>query len=333
MDEELTFSDVVQALYDGDIYTGLPDYKRKIWVRNCYHFSNIDNVASILNTGMLYSRNKAIEMCLMKNDNASEKVISGTEISVKDYVRFYFRPKTPTQYRNEGIRNSSTLSDLEAHCPIPVFLLFDLSRILTLENCTFCKDSLALAKSHDFCSTPTQLAAMPFSKIYHDGYFPPELRDEIVAARHAEIVIPHELSIDKYLIRIMVRSMAEKEYLLSCLTKASREKYEKLIQIDSNKNLFFGKWVYLENVAMYSEKAELTFNPGEQESHMNLKFEISSPEIPKTAQRVVENWECKRSGVLKFNKELQEYNLKVYMNDILVYTEHYDKSQNDDLPF
>lgn len=70
-----------------------------------YHYTDIHNAINILKEGKLYSRNLAIEKGLMVNDNASEEVISNTRSSVFDCVRLYFRPKTPTQYYNEGYKH------------------------------------------------------------------------------------------------------------------------------------------------------------------------------------------------------------------------------------
>jgi hypothetical protein len=53
-------------------------------------------------------------------DNASRNVMANTDPYVRDFVRLYFRPQTPTQYRNEGIRPKN-MRELESHCPVPVF--------------------------------------------------------------------------------------------------------------------------------------------------------------------------------------------------------------------
>ncbi len=70
-----------------------------------------------------------------------------TKSWVHDYARFYFRPKTPTQYRNEGIfgRNGHLNRRLEnnvekiwekkpAHLPIPIFITFSFKKQLFWEG-------------------------------------------------------------------------------------------------------------------------------------------------------------------------------------------------------
>jgi len=70
------------------------------WHKFIFHFSDISNSVSILNSGKLYSRNKAVALGVMKNDNASDEVIGNTDLNAKDFVRFYFGTGTPTQFHN-----------------------------------------------------------------------------------------------------------------------------------------------------------------------------------------------------------------------------------------
>lgn len=333
MADELTFSQVVQFLYEGVINTGLPKYQRMSWVRYCYHYSNISNIVSILESGKLYSRNKAINQNIMITDNASEQVIVGTNVDIKNYVRFYFRPKTPTQYNNEGIRNQRTMTVLNAHCPIPVFLLFNLDKVLTEQDCFFCDHSLAINGEHKLYSTPTELAAFPFSRIYHDGSFPQERKREIISARQAEIVIMDEFDIDRYLTKIMVRSIAEKEYLIHSLSDEAFAKYGSLIQIDDRKSLFFSKWIYLEQVKMDYQSIIIELNVGEQETINKLEIILESDEIDKPSKYVVDEWKCQQSLHLKFKKNIYSYILHIYLNDIKVYENGYDLISDYDLPF
>lgn len=73
--------------------------------RYLYHFTDIENLISIIESSSICSREYAIENNLMKNDNASSEVIHKTSSVNKNFVRLYFRPKTPTQFHNEGIKS------------------------------------------------------------------------------------------------------------------------------------------------------------------------------------------------------------------------------------
>lgn len=94
----------------------------KYWPLYMYHFTDIINAVSILKQGKIFSRKQALELKLMEVDNASHEVIDQTRDFVEEYVRFYFRPLTPTQYNNEGLRHVNVK---DSHCPRPVFFLFD----------------------------------------------------------------------------------------------------------------------------------------------------------------------------------------------------------------
>ncbi|MEY8737062.1 DarT ssDNA thymidine ADP-ribosyltransferase family protein [Lactobacillus sp. AN1001] len=114
-----------------------------------WHFTDINNVVNILSSLKVMSKNQAVNEKKMLNDNASEVVNNTyTHAWVHDYARFYLRPKTPTQYRNEGIYPLSAINHQEkfwrlfgkdnqlwtespvAHLPIPVFIGFELKTAL-----------------------------------------------------------------------------------------------------------------------------------------------------------------------------------------------------------
>lgn len=102
-----------------------PGYKW--WATHAFHFTALENVISILKCGVLYSRIEAEQNSLMQNENASRAVISMTDFDVLSYVRFYFRPLTPTQYYNEGYKHPQLRYDSQgANISIPVFLYLDL---------------------------------------------------------------------------------------------------------------------------------------------------------------------------------------------------------------
>ena len=77
----------------------------RAWWPNClFHCTDIRNVVRILNSGELLSRVQAKASNTLEIDIASSDVIARTALEWQDYVRLYFRPKTPTQYNNEGFR-------------------------------------------------------------------------------------------------------------------------------------------------------------------------------------------------------------------------------------
>lgn len=120
-DSVTSFGEVISELRMAKSLVGLNRDKKKVWTSFCFHFTNLNNAVSILQNGMLVSRKKALESGIMENENASIDVINQTDEEWNKYVRLYFRPRTPTQYNNEGFRSKSNLGSLQAHCPFPVF--------------------------------------------------------------------------------------------------------------------------------------------------------------------------------------------------------------------
>lgn len=331
--EEATYDWIIQQLFDGKIYTSLPDYLRKSWVRYCYHYSALENIVSILNAGILYSRNQSSKLEIMLNDNASNDVISNTDGWIKDYVRFYFRPKTPTQFNNEGFRSKDTMTKYHAHCPFPVFLLFDFKSILNLNNCYFTSSSLANRLVHDLLSTPEEFLELPFSKIYHVGSFPSEMRDEIVSSRQAEIIVPDHLKIDGLIKKILVRSSAEKRTLLALLDSKATQKYSDLIQIDSKKTVFLGRWMYIEDVILSYDSILIKSNCGEQPT--KFKIDVLVKDFDNNIEQTYSNdeWLCRPEFILGIGTPTHNYSVRISLNEHLAFFDKYNHSENADMPF
>lgn len=332
-DSVASFGEVLSELRNSKALVGLNRDKKKVWTSFCFHFTNLNNAVSILQNGMLVSRNKALESGIMENENASTDVINQTDEEWKQYVRLYFRPRTPTQYNNEGFRSKSNLGALQAHCPFPVFFLFDLERTLQKPNCYFTKNSLAKSGMHELLQTPQQFSELPFSKIYHEGPFESHERDEIVACRHAEIVALDELKLDEALKFIIVRSQSEKNTLLSLLGPTETEMYAAKVRVDNKQIMFFSLWTYVSKSELSSDKVILTFNNGLGDKTFDLKIKMTDLQSGVTKEVVLTNHNC--DGIFKGNigTPLMEYRIEVYLDDNLAFADFYDGHEESDLPF
>ena len=184
---------------------------RSWWPKFVFHYTALENAVSILKSGMLYSRREAERKGLLVTDVASASVLSNTSRDHRRHVRLYFRPKTPTQFSNEGIRPAQSIR-YGAHCPVPVFFLFDSGDLLTRKSTQFSDGSLAGYNPGRIGDTGKFFESLPFQQIYHNTWFKEEEKQEIVARRHAEVIVPDELDLDS-LRFIWCRSEAEKETL------------------------------------------------------------------------------------------------------------------------
>lgn len=195
---------------------------RSWWPQYVYHFTDVRNAALILESGVLLSRGEAQRAGAMIVDNASPDVIRQTWPDHLEYVRLYFRPRTPTQYNNEGIRPLAARRLGGAHCPVPVFLCFDAFQVLSRDDTLFSNGNIGshratISLERDF------FRSIPFQWVFHNGAFRPEERDEIVFRRNAEALVPHRLPLTPALKFIACRSAAERQTLLHLLPRRAPE--------------------------------------------------------------------------------------------------------------
>ena len=228
------------------------------WHKFLFHYSDISNIISVLNSGKLYSRNKVLELGLMQNDNADDDVIGNTGLSAKDYVRFYFGALTPTQYHNEGFKAKNKIQH-NAHCPVPVFLLFDFVKLLSREDSRFSSGNIA-SSGVDIYDEIEDLNQLEFENIYHRGStFHESNPSHITYCRHAEVLIPNELNIYDYIEYVFVRSEAEKQTLLYHLDTSIKQKLEQKIRIHTN-GLFYADRFYIENIHLVDDIFHIFFS-------------------------------------------------------------------------
>jgi hypothetical protein len=240
------------------------DVGRKAWPSYVFHLTDVHNAVSIVATGRLLSRSRVQRAGLMYTENASTRVIAQTPQAIQDYVRFYFRPRTPTFHRNEGIRPIGQ-RELNAHCPMPVAFLFDAKYVLRMEGTRFSDGSLASGRAR-IGDDVSFLRQMPFPTIYHNTWFTPDERDEIVFRRQAEVIVPEQISLVG-LRHVVARSIAEYETFFTLLEREERVTPSVLgtllsiARVNSRDLLFHKKWTYIERVDVIQHSIRLTFNP------------------------------------------------------------------------
>jgi hypothetical protein len=260
--------------------------ERQWWPNFCFHYTDLHNVPLILSAGYLYSRRYLETHKTHWQDVASHQVLGVTDEETKKSVRFYFRPKTPTQYHIEGIKSKDSLrqAQFQAHCQMPVFLLFDIVDTLSRKDSQFSDGNLGNSQSNKF-HKPQDLWDLPWQKIYHKGSFDPLTQGEITRHRCAEIIIPEK--IDLYGLKyIYCRSEAEKETLQYMLQRYPKilSKHQKHITSSLKYDLFLRQHTFIEKAKLLQNKIILYFSP---ETHspgpFELKFSFSNPGI--TARR------------------------------------------------
>jgi len=308
--------------------------ERRWWPRFVFHYTDIRNAVQILREGYLYSRKYLEDEGKLVVSSGSPSVLAGTSIAIKDCVRLYFRPKTPTQYYAEGICSHATLAESrfpDAHCPVPVFFLFDSTEILSRADCRFSDGGL---NSPGACilSTAVDLEQLPWKKIYHTGRFNPYAAEQsdIAFRRNAEVIVPRELDLSA-LRYIYCRSEAERETLLHLLPLDLQKRYQDKIVASTRSDLFYRRQTFVETVRLSSEAAYFRFSPETRSPgpfHLQVELEIASSQHSFDAK----SFNLARPYILKIPLPFSStgYTIRLCLDDHLAYANTYEEME---IPF
>ncbi len=131
----------IKAKIDKDIHSKfiyrLKD-QNSPWSGFVYHFTHLTNAIEIIKNKKILSRNLA-QSGASKFSDAAGSVVHRRD-TAHEYARFYFRPKTLTQFYNECL--GKDINDEKYYtkanglglpkCPIPIFFKFDLEEIFSV---------------------------------------------------------------------------------------------------------------------------------------------------------------------------------------------------------
>lgn len=178
------------------------------------HSTNFDNFIKIIKSKELCSRDYLLKNGISFNDIANQNIVTQQE-NLRKYVRFYFRCKTPTYYRNEGIKSEKSLNkeNNKAHSAIPVILIFN-AEIAKNDNCRYkaqnrmneqCKNSIFLLREYwDYIFQNDSISFI--NKNYK----------QFAKYKMAEFLYPEKISTN-YIVKIIFRSICDKERAIQIL--------------------------------------------------------------------------------------------------------------------
>jgi hypothetical protein len=228
---------------------------RKWWPKYVFHFAELRNAVSILESGELIARS----LGPMSVDTASPSVIAHTDDEWRRHVRFYFRPRTPTQYQCEGFRPTNRYGSAGAHSPMPFVFLFDSREVLTRATTRFSNGNLG-KYGVTAGDTAEFFEQLPFPEIYHDSAFTPENRDLIVNRRHAEVIVPERIDLSPLRL-IACRSAAEYQTLINSLNPQALNRYLPKIAAQGHGALHHRRWTFVDDVTLEYNRVLIRFNP------------------------------------------------------------------------
>lgn len=260
------------------------------WPGYAYHYTDVTNAVEILKHECMFSRIEAGLLSVMVNDNASRQVIDNTLYETKAFVRFYYRPKTPTQYYNEGYKHPQIRfgEDKNANVPVPVFFAFRLEDVLRTKGIMFSEKTLAGAGSILYTSED-DFDKLAFDRIYSDG---PMQNVEDKMYRQAEIVIRDRFRLEWCRPLIYCRNQVERNTLLMMLKKENRDLYN----------------IYRDKIRVHSQ--DMYYNNGLYVADVNLDKSTLAIQFSDTVarRRFIERWRLKNQRETKLellNGELE----------------------------
>ena len=306
---------------------------RNWWPNYLFHFTDIGNAVNILTQGELLSRAEAKVSGQLVTNGASPEVIDQTEDRWKDYVRLYFRPRTPTQFRNEGFRPVGQRGELGAHCPVPIFFFFDSVSVLCRQDTLFSEGNLAAEGAQAF-GDAKNFKHIPFEEVYHDTSFDaqgPEART-IVFHRNAEAIVPKRLDLSS-LQFIFCRSQAEYDTLLYLLPPNTLTRWVKRIGVDMRMNLFFKRWTFVQDAELSTTEVSIRFNkdtqtPGPFHARVIIHATLTNDKYEWKEDDYQANGVL-RIGLSKLHTP-QGYSVSFFLDNQLAFTGRY---REDVLPF
>jgi hypothetical protein len=301
------------------------------WPSYLFHFTDIQNAVNILTMGELLSRVEAEASNQIVTNGASPEVISQTEDQWKDHVRLYFRPRTPTQFRNEGFRPVSQQELGGAHCPVPIYLLFDSAAILSRQDALFSAGNLAAQGVQPYGDAES-FKQIPFELVYHDTWFDPPDRGTVIFHRNAEVIVPKRLDLSS-LQFVWCRSQAEYDTLLYLLPPNTRTRWVKQIGVDMRMNLFVKRWTYVEDAELNTTGFSFQFNKGTQ-APGPFRARVTINETITNDKYEWGNDDYQANGVLRIGlsnlNAPQDYSVRLFLDDRLAFAGRY---REDVLPF
>lgn len=298
------------------------------WPKYVFHYTDVRNAVEILKSGKLLCRSELDKHQGMVVDNASKNIMAQTDAYVRDFVRLYFRPQTPTQFRNEGIRPRS-MWELDSHCPVPIFFLFDSTDVLTRADSRFSAGNLAAGETI-LCSTAEELAGFDFKKIYHVGAFQKHLRGTIIYHRNAEVVIPTEMDLSslKY---IFCRSPAEKDTFLALLPPELFLEWNKKVLVASKSQIYYCSWTFIETAELTSSHITMNFSPDTiTPGPFNMFMIITDIDSGKTFHYRDKTFQANGRFSIALPKGVGRYRIQIILDDDLAFTSEF---YGEEIPF
>lgn len=227
---------------------------RRHWPSRLFRHEALENAIKILELGSILSRNHATDV--LQRDVAPDEIINSNHLAHR-FARLYFRPRTPTQYRIEGIRKPEEIWN-DRHAPVIFMFVFKSRILLNRETVHFSKGNMQVPDA-EILDGDDSFRSLIFEKIYHEGSYGQENAD-IKVWRCAEVLIESPLVLDESLEAIVCRSDAERKTLIFMLGDYSINWADK-IMVMTQPGFFNAEYAFVESVDLAGDGVKVRFHP------------------------------------------------------------------------
>lgn len=203
------------------------------WIKNLFRHEPVESAIRILAAGQLLSRAAASATDSIQNDIAPDDIIQNRD-DAHEYVRLYFRPRTPTQYHIEGIRKPADYY-MGRHGGFLVMMVFNGASVLTLPEARFSTANMQSPYSV-ILDGDDGFDQLDFAGIYHDEAYP---SDDQRKKRCAEVLLSEPLSIRPHLSALVVRTDADMATLKYLLSRENLDDLIPLVRKSDGSGIFF----------------------------------------------------------------------------------------------
>lgn len=245
----------------------LPYYShRKHWPSRLFHHSPVENAVRILTEGVLRARSDT-EIDLVR-DVAGEGVIH-LRVDAHQYVRLYFRPRTPTQFHIEGIRKKHEC-EFGYQAPILIMFVLEAKPVLTREGTCFSDENMQRSSAL-VGETVEFLSEIPWEKVYHEGGLGGDY--SIIGHRCAEVLATSPLPLSECLQWIYCRSEPERDTLLYLLGEIG-ERWRHRIRVSDDIRVFNRLLAYVEHVHLSADGVIVELHPRNDGRNIDFRMHV-----------------------------------------------------------
>lgn len=235
------------------------------------------------------------------------------------YVRFYFRPRTPEAFFAEGFGPANKRG---AHNGIMAYLLFDMEAVLLHTESRFSNGNPA--QTGKTYKTASYFKELPFDRIYHDGWFTADEKDEILRLREAQVLLPEKIGLEALQL-IWMRSQGEYETLHRLLDAKTWQRWREKITRRSDYHLFNNKRLFIDRAICEAGGVWIRFNlPQREEDRGPFVLQVvAETEDGQKYRWQQDDFTAVRDLRVSFPTEKSPYKLQVLINGEQAYAGRY----------